>query len=67
MDKLHSLCTPTVIRLLDVDKSFFRLLENDEELLDTEVSYLSAIEELMFLTNYTRSSITFAINLLNNI
>jgi len=53
MDKSHSLCTPTVVRLLDVDKSSFRLLENDEELLDTKVSYLSAIEELMFLTNYT--------------
>jgi len=67
MDKSHSLCTPTIVRLLDVDKRSFRLLENDEELLCAKVPYLSVIEELMFLTNYTRPSTVFAINLLNKI
>jgi len=30
MDKPHPLCTPKVLRLLDVDKDSFRPQENDE-------------------------------------
>ena len=40
MDKSHSLCTPMVVRSLDV------------------------IGALMYLANYTRPDITFAVNLL---
>ncbi|GJT41490.1 putative RNA-directed DNA polymerase [Tanacetum coccineum] len=35
-----------------------------EEVLGLEVSYLSAIEALMYIANYTRSDISFAVNLL---
>jgi len=64
MDKSHSLCTPMVVRSLDVDKDPFRPQEKDEELLGPEVPYLSAIGALMYLANYTRPDIAFAINLL---
>ena len=36
MDKSHSLCTPMVVRSLDVDKDPFRPQEKDEELLGPE-------------------------------
>lgn len=64
MDKSHPLCTPMVVRSLDVDKDPFRPRENDEELLGPEVPYLSAIGALMYLANYTRPDISFAVNLL---
>jgi len=64
MDKSHSLCTPMVVRSLDVDKDPFRPQEKDEELLGPEVPYLSAIGALMYLANDTRPDIAFAINLL---
>jgi len=37
--------------------------ENDE-VLDLEISYLSAYRALMYLSNYTRSDMTFTTNLL---
>jgi len=64
MDKSHSLCTPMVVRSLDVDKDPFRPQEKDEELLGLEVPYLSVIGALMYLANYTRPDIAFAVNLL---
>ena len=39
--------------------------ENDEETLDPEVPYLSAIGALMYLANYTQPDIAFAVNLLS--
>jgi len=51
MDNSHPLCTPMVVRLLDIDKSFFRPSEIVEEL----------------LTNYTCPDIEFVVNLLTNI
>jgi len=41
--------------------------ENDEDLLGLKASYLSVIKTLMYLTNYTRSNIAFAINFLSKI
>nr|KYP39682.1 Retrovirus-related Pol polyprotein from transposon TNT 1-94 [Cajanus cajan] len=64
MDKSHPLCTPMVVRSLNVNKDPFRPQEKDEEILGTEVPYLSAIGALMYLTNYTRPDTTFAVNLL---
>ena len=43
MDKSHPLCTPMVLRSLDMDKDPFRHQEKDEEQLGLEVSYLTAI------------------------
>jgi len=48
-------------------KTLLRPQENDEDLLGSEAPYLSVIETLMYLANYTRSNITFAVNLLSRI
>jgi hypothetical protein len=45
-------------------KKCFWLLEKDEKILGPQVSYLSAIGALMYLANYTRPDIAFAVNLL---
>jgi len=63
MDKSRPLCTPTDVSSLDVVKTFLKPQEN-EDLLDPEVPYLSIIETLMCLANYTRPDIAFAINFL---
>ena len=64
MVKAHPLSTPMVGRSLDVKKDPFRPQEDDEETLGLEVPYLSAIGALMYLANYTRLDMAFAINLL---
>lgn len=64
IDKFHSLCTPMVVRSLEVDKDPFRPQEKDEELLGPKVPYLSAIGALMYLANCTCPDISFSINLL---
>ncbi|GJY78501.1 disease resistance CC-NBS-LRR class family protein [Tanacetum coccineum] len=64
MDKAKSLSTPMVGRSLNVDSDPFRPCEEDEDVLGPEVPYLSAIGALMYLTNYTRPDISFAVNLL---
>ena len=48
-------------------KTLLRPQENVEDLLGPEAPYLSVIETLMYLANYTRSNIAFAINLLSKI
>ena len=53
-----------VVRSLNVDKDPFHPTDENEELLGPEVSYLSAIGALMYLTNNTRHDISFAVNLL---
>jgi len=53
------------VRLLDA--TLLKPQENDEDLLGPEAPYLSIIETLMYLANYTRSNIAFAINLLSKI
>ena len=64
MDKAHPLSTPMVGRLLDVKKDLFLPQEDNKETLGPEVPYLSAIGALMYLANYTRPNIAFAVNLL---
>ena len=45
-------------------KIIFEPQEDDEEILGPRVPYLSAIGALMYLANYIRPDITFAVNLL---
>ncbi|GKA51599.1 secreted RxLR effector protein 161-like protein [Tanacetum coccineum] len=51
-------------RSLNVDSDPFRPCVEDEDILGPEVSYLIAIGALMYLINYTRPDISFAVNLL---
>ena len=53
-----------VVRSLGVKKDPFHTKEDDEETLGPEVTYLSAIGALMYLTNCTRLDIAFPVNLL---
>jgi len=55
----------TYVRSLDVYKGTFRSQENDEELFNPKVSYLSVIRALMYLAKYTQPNVAFAINLLS--
>ncbi|KAK2435965.1 hypothetical protein QL285_020986 [Trifolium repens] len=55
-----------VVRSLDLEKDPFKPKEKDEELLSPEVSYLSVIEALMYLANYTHPDIAFSVNLLSS-
>ncbi|KAK9169357.1 hypothetical protein Syun_001497 [Stephania yunnanensis] len=64
MDKTHPLSSQMVVKSLEVDKDPFRPHESDGELIGPEVPYLSAIGALMYLANFTRPDIAFAINLL---
>ncbi|XP_059639870.1 secreted RxLR effector protein 161-like [Cornus florida] len=64
MDKAYPLRSPMVVRSLDIKKDHFRPREDDEELLGPEVSYLSAIDTLLYLVNCTRPDIIFSVNLL---
>jgi len=52
MDKSHLLCTLIVVRLLDVINALLKSQENDEDLLGSEVPYLSIIKALMYFANY---------------
>lgn len=56
---------PMVVRLLDLEKNHLWPRENDGELLCSKVLYLSVIELLMYLVNYTRPYMSFAFNLLS--
>jgi len=64
MDKSYPSKIPMVVRSLDMNKDQFRPKDEDEELLGTEVPYLSAIGALMYVANCTRPDIAFAVNLL---
>jgi hypothetical protein len=64
MDKAHPLSFLMVVRLLDVKKDRFRTKEDDEKTFGPEVTYISAIGALMYLTNCTRPDIVFPVNLL---
>ncbi|KAL0439907.1 UNVERIFIED_CONTAM: hypothetical protein Slati_2473700 [Sesamum latifolium] len=64
MDKAHPLSTPMVVQSLDVNKDLFRPSAHNDEILDPEVPYLSAIGALMYLANNTRPDIAFSDNLL---
>ena len=58
MDKAHSLSSSMVIQSLEI-KDIFRPREDNEEILDPEVPYLSAIGALMYLAKYTRRDWTY--------
>ena len=64
MNKSYPSKTPMIVRSLDMNKDQFRPKDEDEELLGTEVPYLSAIGALMYVANFTRPDIAFAVNLL---
>ena len=64
MDKANPLSTPMVVRSLNIETDPFRPCEENEEILDSEFPYLSAIGALMYLANCTRPDISFAVNLL---
>jgi hypothetical protein len=53
MNKTYHLITPMVDWSLDVKKDHFRPQEEDEEILDLEMPYISAIDTLMYFANCT--------------
>jgi hypothetical protein len=63
-DKIKASCTSMIVRSLDLKKDLFRPADDNEEILTPEVSYLSAIGALLYLTQCTRSDISFVVNLL---
>lgn len=64
MDKANPLSTPMMDRTLNVKNDLFKPKEDNKEDLDSKVPYLSVIGALMYVANYTRSDIAFAVNLL---
>lgn len=64
MDKTNPLSTPMMFRTLNVENDPFRPKEGNEEDINFELPYLSIIGALMYLANYTRPDIAFAVNLL---
>jgi len=62
MDKSYPSKTPMVVRSLDMNKNQFRPKDEDEELLGTEVPYLSVIRALMYVANCTKPDIAFVVN-----
>ena len=53
-----------VVRTLDAKRDPFRLNEDEEEILEPEVPYLSAIRALLYLAQCIRPDISFVVNLL---
>ena len=64
MDKSYPNKTPMVVRSLEIGKDPFRPRDIGEKMLGPEIPYLSVIGALMYLANYTRPDITFAVNIL---
>ena len=63
-DKAKPSSTPMVVRTLDAKRDPFRPKEDEEEILEPEVPYLSAIGALLYLAQCTRPDISFTMNLL---
>jgi len=55
-----------VARTLDAARDSFRPKEDEEEVLELEVPYLSAIGSLLYLAQCTRSDISFAVTKYNS-
>ena len=53
MAESHPLSSPMVVNSLGLDTDPFRPMMDDEDVLGPEVSYLSAIRALMYLTSHT--------------
>ena len=62
IDKAHPLSSPMIVRSLDPKKDLFRPKEENEALLGHEISYLSAIDALLYLAQCTRPDIAFSVN-----
>ena len=56
--------TPTVVCTLDAKQDPFHPKDDEEEVLELEVPYLSAIGDLLYLSQCIRLDIFFAVNLL---
>lgn len=54
MNKAYSLASAVVVLSLDEEKYTFHPLENGENILGLEASYLIAIKALTYVANYTR-------------
>ncbi|KAM1356837.1 hypothetical protein PS2_030661 [Malus domestica] len=63
-DEAKPSSTPMIVRTLDVKRDPFRPKEDEEEILEPEVPYLSAIGALLYLAQCFRPDISFAVNLL---
>ena len=63
-DKVKPSSTLMVVRSLDAKRDPFRPKEDDEEILEPEVLYLSAIDALLYLAQCTRPDISFTGDLL---
>ena len=63
-DKAKPSSAPMVVWTLDAKQDPFQPKEDDEEILEPEVPYLSAIEALLYLAQCPRTDISFAVNLL---
>jgi hypothetical protein len=64
MDKSYPTKAPMVVRSIDIEKGPFRPPDEGEEILGSQVPYLSAIGAVMYLANSTWPDIAFAVNLL---
>ena len=53
-----------IVRSLDLEKDPLRPKDDDEDVLEAEVPYLSTIGALLYLPQCTRQDISFAVNLL---
>ena len=63
-DKVKPSSTPMIVLSLDPEKDHFHLKDDDEDVLEAEVPYLSTIGALLYLAQCTRPDISFAVNLL---
>ncbi|KAM2173579.1 hypothetical protein ACFX1R_038405 [Malus domestica] len=63
-DKVKPLSTHMVVRSLDTKRDPFHSKNDDEEILESEVPYLSVIGTLLYLSQCTRPNISFIVNLL---
>ena len=63
-DKVKPPSTPMIVRSLDPKNDPLRSKDDDEDVLEGGVPYLSTIGALLYLTQCTRPDISFAVNLL---
>ena len=64
MDKVYHVSTLMIGRRLYPRKDLFHPRDDDENILEAEVLYLSAISALLYLAQCTRPDISFVVNLL---